>query len=57
MIIGSAIAGGVFVVMYITFVICITIYLLVLLHRFVTSHQRIASALDRIAGQQSRRSP
>jgi hypothetical protein len=41
--------GGLFLVVYLCFVVGISIYLLVLLTKFVGSHERIASALERIA--------
>jgi SNF family Na+-dependent transporter len=49
--------GGVFLILYFCFVIGIGIYLLVLLSRFVGSHERIASALERIAQNQPRNNP
>jgi len=46
--------GGVILVLYICVVIGVSIYLLMLASRFVGSHERIASALERIAQNQSR---
>jgi hypothetical protein len=44
--------GGIFAFVYFGFVIAVSIYVLVLLGRFVQSHDRIASALERIAQNQ-----
>jgi hypothetical protein len=41
--------GGVLLVLYFCFIIGIAIFVLVLLSRFVGAHERIASALERIA--------
>lgn len=56
MIIADGIAG-VFVFAYVCFVVSIAIYLLVLASRFVKSHERIASTLERIARNNSRNGP
>jgi SNF family Na+-dependent transporter len=41
--------GGTFLILYFCFLIGIAIFLLVLISRFVGAHERIASALERIA--------
>ena len=41
--------GGVFLILYFCVVIGIGIFVLVLLSRFVSAHERIASALERAA--------
>jgi hypothetical protein len=46
--------GGIFIFVYFAFIIAVSIYLLVLASRFVGSHERIASALERIAANQRR---
>lgn len=41
--------GGILLVLYFCFIVGIAIFILVLLSRFVGAHERIASALERIA--------
>lgn len=45
------ILGGVFVVIYIVCVIAILIYILRLMGRFVSAHERVATALESIAAK------
>lgn len=49
--------AGVFVFAYGCAVVAVTIYLIVLAARFVKSHERIASALERIARNNGRSGP
>lgn len=41
--------GILFVLIYITCIICVIVYTLHLLGRFVTAHERLAKSLDTIA--------
>ena len=41
--------GGIFLVLYFCFVIAVGIFTLVMFYKFVTAHERIASALERAA--------
>jgi len=40
---------GIFLLLYICFVIGVAVFVLILLSRFVSAHERIATALDIIA--------
>ena len=45
----SSAVGGLLLILYLCFVFGVGLFTLVMLWRFVTAHERIASALDRAA--------
>jgi hypothetical protein len=47
--ISSSTVGGLLVLLYLCFLFGVGLFTLVMLWRFVTAHERIASALDRAA--------
>jgi hypothetical protein len=49
--------SGIFLVVYFCVMVGLTIFILALLVRFVNSHERLASAIERIAANQSRDKP
>lgn len=49
--------GGLFIFLYVCFVIGMSIFMIMLAVRFVRSHERIASALERIAHTPPRSGP